>query len=443
MVVVRTQRERLLAGVVAAANRGGYARANVSAVIAEAGVSRRTFYDVFADRDDCFLAALAGAQEQLLGEISRMVAAERPERAMYAAVGALVAFAGERPTLARFLMNEAMAGGPGALDARDGGIAAIDRLIERSYRRAEAAALVPDFSGRMLLGGVYRVLASRLRRAEPNASLVLADLLGWVGSYERPLGERRWRALQACAAPARSPFVPEVALRAPEPLAPGRPRSSEEEDVAESQRRRIMFAAAGLAEEKGYAASTVAEITKLAGVDGRVFYGMFADKQDAFMAVHEFGFQHVMDVTAAAFFAGESWPERNWEAGRAFTQFLEHNPLVAHVGFVESYAVGPGAAQRLEDSQSAFTMLLQEGYQYVGEDSRPSRLALEAIIATIFETVYQRARAGGRSRLSGLLGHLTFLVLSPFIGAGEANAFIDQKLGVQRADSAERRRLAR
>jgi len=46
-----TQRERLLAAMVIAANRDGYAGANVSAVIAEAGVSRPTFYDCFEDRD--------------------------------------------------------------------------------------------------------------------------------------------------------------------------------------------------------------------------------------------------------------------------------------------------------------------------------------------------------------------------------------------------------
>ncbi|MGO9762078.1 MAG: TetR/AcrR family transcriptional regulator, partial [Solirubrobacteraceae bacterium] len=47
-----SQRQRLLEGMVATANRDGYAGANVSAVIAEAGVSRPTFYEHFEDRDD-------------------------------------------------------------------------------------------------------------------------------------------------------------------------------------------------------------------------------------------------------------------------------------------------------------------------------------------------------------------------------------------------------
>jgi AcrR family transcriptional regulator len=346
---------------------------------------------------------------------------------MQAVIRALIAFAVSQPAMTRFLTNEPMAGGPAALAVRDRGIAAIDQLVEECYRRVEPATPIPDFSARLLIGGIHRLLASRVRRGEPNLSGLLPDLLCWVQAYEVPAGQARWRALEPSLAPSRSPFVPDTPLRAPEPLPAGRPRLTVEE-VAENQRQRIMFAAARLADEKGYNATTIGDITRLAGVDGRVFYNLFADKQDAFMAVHELGFQRVMDVTAGAFFAGSTWPERNWEAGRAFTQFLETNPLVAHVGFVEAYAVGPGAVQRLEDSHGAFAMLLQEGYQYVPEGVRPSRLVLEAIITTIFETVYDRVRAGGERRLSALLAHLTFLVLSPFVGPDEANAFIDEKL---------------
>jgi AcrR family transcriptional regulator len=422
-----TQRERLLAGMLSAANRDGYARASVSAVIAQAGVSRPTLYDYFADKDDCFLAALDDVHDRLLGKIREAVAEQEPRQAMRAAVAALIGFAHSQPAMARFLTNEPMAGGPLALDARDRGIGAIERVIEERYQCLGPATSVPDFSARMLIGGTYRLLAPRVRRGEPGLSDLLEDLLGWIGSYERPVGEHRWRALQPGPRPSRSPFVPATPLRAPEPLPPGRPRISEDE-VAENQRLRIMFAAAQLAQEQGYTATTIGDITKLAGVDGRTFHSMFADKQEAFMAVHELGFQEVMSVTAAAFFAGATWPERNWEAGRAFTQFLEQNPMVAHVGFVEAYAVGPGAAQRLEDSHSAFAMLLQEGYQHVSGDARPAGVVLEAIITTIFETVYHQARGRGKPRLSGLLAHLTFLVLSPFIGPVEATAFIDQKL---------------
>jgi AcrR family transcriptional regulator len=410
-----------------AANRDGYARANVSAVISEAGVSRPTFYDYFADRDDCFLAAVGDVQSRLLAEVRASVREGSAEAAVQSSIRALVGFAGREPAMARFLTNEPMAAGSRALDAREQGIAAITTLIEHCQRDLEPSVLIPDFSSRMLIGGTYRLLGSRLRRGEPKLSRLLPDLLGWVTAYEQPAAVHRWRALKAGRSPSRSPFVPETPPPVPGALPPGGARMAEE-DVAENQRLRIMFAAARLAEDKGYNATTIGDITKLAGVDGRVFYSMFTDKQDAFMAVHELGFQRVMDVTAAAFFSGSTWPERNWEAGRAFTQFLESNPLIANVGFVQAYAVGPGAVQRVEDSHTAFAMLLQEGYQHAPANARPSRLVLEAIITTIFEIVYHRVRASSKPRLSGLLGHLSFLVLAPFMGPVQANAFIDRKL---------------
>ena len=422
-----TQRERLLAGMVDAANAEGYAGATVSAVIVAAGVSRPTFYDYFPDREACFAAAVGEVQDRLLEQIEERVDDRDPAAAFDAVIEGLIDFAMSDPVRMRFLTNEPMAGGPSALDERDRGIVALERLINERYESLDPETSIPDVSPRVLIGGVYRVLASRLRRGEPNLSGLRSDLLGWVARYALPAAQARWRALEPGPSPSLSPFVPREPLAAPEPLPAGRPRMSAEE-VAENQRRRIMFAAARLADDQGYMATTIGDITRLAAVDGRVFYGLFANKQDAFMAVHELGFQRVMDVTASAFFAGSTWPERHWEAGRAFMQFLELNPLVTNVGFVEAYAVGPGAVQRLEDSHAAFAMLLQEGYQYVTEDARPSRLVLEAIITTIFETVYQRARLGGELGLSGLVPHVTFLVLAPFIGPSEANAFIDGKL---------------
>lgn len=426
-----TQRERLLSGMIRAASRDGYASANVSAVIAEAGVSRPTFYQYFADKDECFCAAIEEAGGELIELVSANIRGTEPELALQASVEALIRFTSEESVLARFLMNEPMGAGAAALDVRDRGIVTIERLIQTRYKAAGQGALAPDFPPRMIIGGIYRLLSSRLRRGDPTISALLPDLLRWIESYHQPLSSHQWRSLKLAPSSPRSPFVPETSLQPPPPFPRGRLRLAEEE-IAENQRQRIMFAAARLAQDKGYNTTTMNEITKQAGVDGRAFYAMFADKQEAFMAVHEFGFQHVMEVTANAFFSGETWPERNWEAGRAFTQFLEMNPLVANVGFIEAYAVGPGAVQRVEDSHMAFAMLLQEGYRLMEPEDRPSKMVLETIIATIFEIVYWRVRGGSATRMSGLLPHLTFLTLSPFIGPAEANDFIEEKLAANR-----------
>ncbi len=422
-----TQRERLLAGIVTTTNREGYTGASVSKVIAEAGVSRPTFYEYFEDRDTCFLEALRDIHQRLL-EAIREAIAERPSRqAVQASLSAIVGFAGGEPEDALFLMSQAMAAGPRALDVREEGLAEIEETVREAHRSLDPREECPDINPRILVGGLYRLLASRLRRGEPGLSRAIDELTGWVESYERPLAEHTWEELTPRAAGAPAAGLAVGPLPTPSPLTPGRPGISKEE-VAANHRQRILHAAAELAEEKGYNATTIADITRLAGVDGRAFYAAFGDKQEAFMAVHEIGVQHVMSATAAAFFTGDSWPERIWAAGRAFSGFLESNPMIAHVGFVEAYAVGPAAVQRVEDSHTTFTIFLQEGYQQKARRPPPSRLALEAIITSIFEIVHMEARRSREPQVSGMLGHMAFLVLAPFLGASDANAFIEGKL---------------
>jgi AcrR family transcriptional regulator len=432
-----TQRERLLGGMIAATNQRGYAGATVSAVIAEARVSRPTFYEYFADRGDCLLASIEDVQGELQAAVAQAVAQRPAHQAMAGAVEALVAYADAQPTRARFLMSESMAGGTAALEHRDRGIAKLASAVERAQRAAGAEERVADLDPRVALGGVYRILGTRLRRGEQALSKLNVELLAWVGAYERTAGERRWQKLAPGPVPARSAHLPDGPIHEAPPLFPaGRPRVPEAE-IAENHRLRILYATAQLAVQKGYAATSVSDITKLASVDGRAFYRHFADKQEAFTAVHELGFQRVIDVTVKAFFSVEGWPQRSWEAGRALTQLLAENPLVASVGFVEAYAVGASAVQRIEDSHTTFVFFLQEGLLQQPKDSvPPSRVAMEAIIAAVFETIYLQVRAGAQARLPAMLGQIEHLWLTPFLGAREADAFIERQ---QRAAKARRR----
>jgi AcrR family transcriptional regulator len=422
-----TQRERLLEGMIDAVNRDGYAGANVSAVIANAGVSRPTFYDYFTSRDDCFKAAIEDVGRQMT-ELARARIETRPaNEAASAAVEALVAFASAEPARARFAMSEALAGDSMARDARDAPIAAIAVSIERALQRASPEEVAPDVEHSVLIGGVYRLIAPRLRRGEPAISRLADELERLLSSYVRPLGEHRWRTLLPAPRGEPSPHVPDAPIqRMPNALPPGRPRISEEQ-VSENHWLRILYAAARMAEQKGYVATTVADVTKLAGVDGRVFYRLFADKQDAFLAVHELGYAQLMDLTSKAFFSAAAWPLRSWEAGRALTQVLEDNPLVAHVGFVEAYAVGPAAIQRIEDSHIAFTFFLQEGLVYRKQEHPPSGLAMEAIVTSIFEIIYLQSRDHGKPQVAAMLPHIAHLWLAPFLGSRESDEFIDSQ----------------
>src|SRR5262249_6748415 len=158
-----------------------------------------------------------------------------------------------------------------AREARDAGVWRIADQIERSLATAAPERSAPDIEHRVLIGGVYRLIAPRLRRNEPAISRLSDELERWLAGYSCRLHEHRWRTLEPAPRSTPSPHVPEMPIqRMPNALPPGRPRISEEE-VAENQRLRILYATARMAEQKGYLETTVADITKLAGVDSRAF----------------------------------------------------------------------------------------------------------------------------------------------------------------------------
>jgi AcrR family transcriptional regulator len=420
-----TQRERLIAGMITAAHRHGYAGANVSQVIALAGVSRPTFYEYFEDKDDCFIAAHRELSRLLVWEIRRAVQANPPELAVQTAIRALIGLSEKFPDRAGFLSNEAMAAGWRGLDERDRLIDKLAQVVDEARAQAPPDTPTPDLPIQVVFGAGRWLLAPPLRRGENDLSALAEDFVRWVEMYEAPAREHRWHTLDPGPELPPSPFISEISMRPPPAIPPGRSKLSKSE-VSHNQRERIVYATAEQAAAKGYNATTVADITATASVDRRVFYKHFRDKQQAFLSVHELVIQQLMALSASAFFSQSEWPERTWAAMRAATQFQASHPIVAHIALVESHAVGASAIQRVDDSRAAFTIFLQEGNLQAGQPA--SRTMMEAIAGSVFEICYRVARRGESDRMSCLACSGAFIVLAPFIGPAAANAFIDEKL---------------
>lgn len=420
-----TQRERLIAGMIAAAARHGYAAATVSHVIAHAGVSRPTFYEYFADKDECFLAAHRELSHLLIEEVRRAVAKTTPERAVYGAIRAFIRLSEEFPDRACFLTNETMAAGWQGLDQHDRLIEDMAQIVEQASAQAPAHTPTPDLPIQLAFGAGRWLLAPPLRRGERDLGNLGDELIRWIESYETPKDEHRWSTLEPGPALAPTRHVAQISLSPPPAIPPGRSKLSNGE-IARNQRERILYATAEVAASKGFTVTTIADIVAAAGVDRRVFYKHFQDKQQAFLAVHEFCVQQLMAVTAGAFFSVSDWPERAWEAMRAATQFQATHSVIAHIALVESHAVGPSAIQRIDDIRIAFTMFFQEGNQHTETPASP--MAMEAILAAIFEICYQRAREGRSELISRMACTGAYIMMAPFLGPAATSEFIDEKL---------------
>jgi AcrR family transcriptional regulator len=116
--VVRSQRERLLDAMAQVCASEGYGAANVAAVSARAGVSRKTFYEHFRDKEDCFLAAYDAILGKFVADV--IGAYEQPELSwperVRAGLEALLSFLAAEPAFARLAIVEVVAAGPRALE---------------------------------------------------------------------------------------------------------------------------------------------------------------------------------------------------------------------------------------------------------------------------------------------------------------------------------------
>jgi AcrR family transcriptional regulator len=174
--VIGIQRGRVISAAVDAVEEVGYARLTVGQVIRRARVSRKTFYDLFTDREDCFLAAF----ERALGE-GREVASEAFEResgwldGIRSGLASLLALMEREPGLARLFVVEAPAAGDLVLVRRAGVLAELTKLIDHGRSLAPATSQPPRLVAEGVVGAVLGVLHTRVLDTGEEP---LADLLG-------------------------------------------------------------------------------------------------------------------------------------------------------------------------------------------------------------------------------------------------------------------------
>src|SRR5581483_11913891 len=111
------QRARMIAALVeVVGERGGVGELTVADIVARAGISRRTFYELFADREACLLAAFDEAVRRALARVSpAFVVTARWRERMRGALGALLEFLEDEPGYGRLCIVDVLGAGPEVL----------------------------------------------------------------------------------------------------------------------------------------------------------------------------------------------------------------------------------------------------------------------------------------------------------------------------------------
>lgn len=350
---------------------------------------------------------LEGAADQVFTQVRpALQTAGDWSDAAQAGLGQLVHVLQRDPDAIRVLFVDGLAGGKRTRTQR--------KLVAEEFEQLAQAFLdSPPTDGRTLdipapavMGALRNIVSEHMRsHVEDRLPALVQDGLTWVQAYAIPSGQARW-STGPQARLNNSPSIPDGL-------------------VAESERDRILQAAADAMLAKGYEGTTISDIAAAAGVSRDVVREHFVGKRHIFLEAQQYPTQYILDTCAAAYFSARDWPERVWSGLRALVGLIVANPSISHLRLVECYAAGPAAIRRAEEITRSFMFFLQEGYSYRPEAQALPRLCSEAIAGAVFEIIQRGVARGETDEMLRWLPQLAYIVITPFVGREQATDLLE------------------
>jgi len=392
--VARNQQERLFAALVAVVAEKGYEGTRVEDLLELSGVSRSAFYAHFGDKEECLLAALHAFVGPTVGAIFAGGGLPPDEPRARQAFDAFINLIVEQAAAARMCLVEIYAAGPRAVEEIDRTTDGVQAFLSATLEQVPGRQGMPAEIVRAMVGGVRKVIHSRLYRHEEGELIELtSQMWDWLAVYEPP---------------------PEP-LRRPRNHATQNGSSANGYDPAE----RILRALASVVAEKGYPAMTIGDIAARASISLSTFYANFADKEEAMLAAVDTGSSQMLATTLPAFRRAPDWPHAVRGAFGAMFAFCAAEPEYTTLGAVDVYAAGRRALEQRDEVMKTMEALLVPGFQL-----KPgvSPIAAEAIGGAIYSMIYDQIKQGGTEGMAEIAPLATYITLAPFIGAEEACA---------------------
>ncbi|MBF6175340.1 helix-turn-helix transcriptional regulator [Nocardia blacklockiae] len=158
--------------------------------------------------------------------------------------------------------------------------------------------------------------------------------------------------------------------------------------------------------EKGYAATTVADVLKRARVSRLSFYEHFTNKEACFAAAYDLLTAELTQRIGAALSREGNPLERAEHALGAYLDTLAEEPALARIFLVDSYAAGPELQRRRAAMHRASALLIADR---LGASTEGQRMACEAFVGAVVSLVTARIVAGDPAAVRQLRGHVMAL----------------------------------
>ncbi len=423
--VAAHQRERLFTAMIEAVNDRGFVATTISDLVTRAGVSRRSFYEHFENKEECLLATYDSLIEALIARIAKDFPAEAPWQAQIeAVVRSLFDASGERPDAARLVSVEMGAAGPVGIERWARNAEQLAHFVGAVFEQAPGEGSISEPVARAIVGALRAILYKRVRRDRSSKALrselqkLIPDLVGWIATYyPSPPGipmhpkPRRHARLQGGRAPGTFSPSPRWAAR-------GLPRGEHNLPkgfVAHNQRERIFDAVANLTATKGYAALSLEDIVAEAAISLQTFYEHFENKDEAFLASFEMAHSKAMAAINRSLNLRLSWAQNVRFGVNALLEIIASEPAAAKLACVDIMIAYPHMTGRVNEANFSYIELLDIG-EAGNYPNMPPPIVREAIVGGIFELMHDYILHGRTEHLPELSDHVMYFLIAPFAG---------------------------
>lgn len=176
------------------------------------------------------------------------------------------------------------------------------------------------------------------------------------------------------------------------------------------------------AAEKGYEATTVAEVAAAADVSEEAFFETFGDKEGCFLESHEALIDVLVSYAASHFEAAANhpWPDQIAAGMAALVAFIANEPELARMVMVEGPTLGEDARARYQETLDSFIPFLEAGRTYSGQNAALPADTASFAIGGVASLIYEEVHRGNGADLERILPNLVFAALVPYLGSEAA-----------------------
>jgi AcrR family transcriptional regulator len=415
--VILNQRARIHGAMVEAVAQGGYDGTSVKQVIGLAGVSRRSFYEQFANKEECFLVTFDLIARREIKQIRMASLAaggslEERSRAAFQRIAKTVE--DDRNASILVVLEAQRAGTAGVLHLRNA-IGACEQMLARGFAESPDAVALPTPIVRAIAGGLHGTVSTFLRQPPSSGrgrTKLAEEMLSWMLLFQTPAAEHLSERMAAG-----------LAARMREISSAAGHKLGDAEAPSRDERTRLLQGILRLVTRDDYSTLSAPQIADEANVSVDTFCELFTDKQDCFLAALDMIGDELLAIAADPDLVSDDWPRAVRRVLDELMCYLAEHPLQARNLAQEAFFAGSEALERTVELSQSIATLLTEGAPYEAD----GKLTTDAVAGAIWHTIRCQVAGGRIELLASLSDHLAYVVLAPYIGAEAAVEIVTEE----------------